>query len=81
MNNHVPAMVQMQERMARPQSVEAGIKNRASNMPNWTEDMVAPVVEKTNLFMHSCCMIRPAILIATPMQSRASNEGRRGTGS
>ena len=35
-------------------------------MPNWAEEMVAPVVGETNLFMQSCCMIRPATLIPDP---------------
>ena len=38
-------------------------------MPNWAEEMVAPVVGETNLFMQSCCMIRPATLLSATVSS------------
>lgn len=49
----------------------------ASRMPNCAVEMVAPVVGETNLFMHSCCMIRPAALMPMPVQRIASSLGRR----
>ena len=48
-------------------------------MPNWAEEMVAPVVGETNLFMQSCCMIRPATLI--PTRYTGSPAGRADAGS
>ena len=53
------------------------MNSRASRMPNWAEEMVAPVVGETNLFMQSCCMIRPATLIPTPVHRMASSRGSR----
>lgn len=48
-------------------------------MPNCAEEMVAPVVGDTNLFMQSCCMISPATLMPTPVHRIASRRGRRET--
>ena len=56
---------------------EMCIRDRARRMPNWAEEMVAPVVGETNLFMQSCCMIRPATLMPTPVHRIASRRGRR----
>ena len=39
--------------------------------------MVAPVVGETNLFMHSCCIIRPATLMPMPVHKIARRRGRR----
>ena len=39
--------------------------------------MVAPVVGETNLFIHSCCIIRPATLIPTPVHRIARRWGSR----
>ena len=64
---------------ARPQSVEFGMNNSASKMPNCAEEMVAPVVGETNLFMQSCCMMSPATLMPTPVQRMASRRGSRET--
>ena len=58
-------------------SVDDGMNNSASRMPNCADEIVAPVVGETNLFMHSCCMIRPATLMPTPVHSIASRRGRR----
>lgn len=44
-------------------------------MPNCAEEIVAPVVGDTNLFIQSCCIIRPATLMPTPVQRIASNRG------
>ena len=55
------------------------MNNSASRMPNCADEMVAPVVGETNLFMHSCCMIRPATLMPTPVHRMASRRGRRET--
>ena len=60
---------------ARPHNVEPGMNSKANRMPNWAEEMVAPVVGETNLFMHSCCMIKPATLMPTPVQRMASRRG------
>ena len=46
-------------------------------MPSWAEEMVAPVVGETNLLLHSCCMMRPATLMPTPVQRMASRRGSR----
>ena len=68
-------MAQTNAKSARPHRVEEGMNSSASSMPNWAEEMVAPVVGETNLFMHSCCMIRPATLIPMPVQRMASSRG------
>ena len=73
----VPKIAVTKAKMARPQIVDAGINRRASKMPNCAEEIVAPVVGDTNLFIQSCCIIRPATLIPTPVQSIASRRGRR----
>ena len=46
-------------------------------MPNCAEEMVAPVVGEANLLLHSCCMIRPATLIPTPVHRMAKSRGSR----
>ena len=68
-------MAQTNAKNARPHKVEDGINSNASKIPNWAEEMVAPVVGETNLFIHSCCMIRPATLMPTPVQRIASSLG------
>ena len=68
---HVPAIAARNAKMARPHSVDDGMNNSASRMPNCADEIVAPVVGETNLFMHSCCMIRPATLMPTPVHSIA----------
>ena len=60
---------------ARPHKVDPGINNNASKMPNWADEMVAPVVGETNLFMQSCCIIKPATLIPTPVHKIANSRG------
>lgn len=67
----------MNAKIARPHKVEPGKNKSASKIPNWAEEIVAPVVGETNLFMHSCCIISPATLIPTPVQSMASSRGSR----
>ena len=74
---HVPRMAQTAEKIALLQMVEEGINRNASKMPNWAEDIVAPVVGDTNLFAQSCCMISPATLIPTPVHNMASKRGSR----
>ena len=37
--------------------------------------MVAPVVGETNLFMHNCCIISPAVLMPIPVHRIASSLG------
>ena len=73
----VPAMAAAKAKNARPHSVEPGRNKSASRMPNCAEEMVAPVVGETNLFMQSCCMISPATLMPTPVHKMASRRGRR----
>ena len=73
----VPRMAQAKAKNARLHRVEDGINSRASKMPNWAEEMVAPVVGETNLLLHSCCMIRPATLIPTPVHRMAKSRGSR----
>ena len=46
-------------------------------MPNWAEEMVAPVVGDTNLLLHNCCMISPATLMPIPVHRMASRRGSR----
>ena len=46
-------------------------------MPNCADEIVAPVVGETNLFMQSCCIISPAMLIPTPVHRIAKSLGRR----
>ena len=70
-------MAQAKANSARLHRVEDGINSRASKMPNWAEEMVAPVVGETNLLLHSCWMIRPATLIPTPVHRMAKSRGSR----
>ena len=74
---HVPRTAQTKEKAARPHRVEPGANSKASRMPNCAEEIVAPVVGETNLFMQSCCMISPATLMPMPVQRMASRRGRR----
>ena len=76
-NIQVPRMAHTKEKAARPHSVEPGANSSASRMPNCAEEIVAPVVGETNLFMQSCCMINPATLMPTPVQRMASRRGMR----
>lgn len=71
----VPVIAKTNENNARPHRVELGINSSASKMPNCAEEIVAPVVGETNLFIHNCCMISPATLMPTPVQRIASNRG------
>ena len=73
----VPSTAVIKAKIALPHSVEFGQNSSASRMPNCAEEMVAPVVGDTNLFMQSCCMMRPATLIPTPVHSTASRRGSR----
>ena len=74
-NNHVPTIAVANANMARPHRVDPGINNNASKIPNWADEMVAPVVGETNLFMQSCCIIKPATLIPTPVHKIANSLG------
>ena len=73
----VPRTAKTNARTARPHRVEDGIKSSASKIPNCADEMVAPVVGDTNLFMQSCCIISPATLIPTPVHNMASRRGSR----
>ena len=73
----VPSTAVIKAKIALPHSVEFGQNSSTSRMPNCAEEMVAPVVGDTNLFMQSCCMMRPATLIPTPVHSTASRRGSR----
>ena len=72
---HVPATAAANAKRARPQRVEFGMKSRAKRMPSWADEIVAPVVGEMNLFMQSCCIISPAMLIPTPVHKIASKRG------
>lgn len=72
-------MAAAKEKRARLHSVEEGMNSKASKIPSWAEEMVAPVVGETNLLLQSCCMIRPATLMPTPVHKIASRRGRRDT--
>ena len=48
-----------------------------SSTPSYADEMVAPVMGNTNLFMQSFCIIRPATLIPTLVHRIASRRGRR----
>ena len=52
-NIQVPRTAKAKEKMALPHRVELGMNSSASRMPNCAEEMVAPVVGETNLFMQS----------------------------
>ena len=54
-----------------------GINIIATTIPSCAESIVAPVVGDTNLFLHSCCIIKPATLIPVPVQRIANNRGKR----
>ena len=73
----VPSAAVTKANAARPSSVDPGMNSRASRMPNWADEMVAPVVGDTNLFIQSACMMRPATLMPTPVHRMASRRGRR----
>ena len=49
---HVPRTAQTKEKAAHPHRVEPGANSKASRMPNCAEEIVAPVVGETNLFMY-----------------------------
>lgn len=53
------------------------MNNNAINIPNWADEIVAPVVGDTNLFIHNCCIIRPATLIPNPVHNIAKSLGSR----
>lgn len=53
------------------------MNTRAIRMPNFAEEMVAPVVGDTNLFIQSCCIISPATLMPAPVHRTARRRGRR----
>ena len=74
-NSSVPMTARMNAKIVLTQSPIAGKNSIASAMPNCADWIVAPVVGETNLFMHSCCMIRPATLMPTPVQMMASRRG------
>ena len=76
-NIQVPRTANTKEKTALPHRVELGMNSSASRIPNCAEEMVAPVVGETNLFMQSCCIIRPATLIPIPVQRIAKRRGRR----
>ena len=61
--------------IARPHKVDPGINNNANEMPNWADEMVAPVVGETNLFMQSCCIMKPATLIPILVHNIANSLG------
>ena len=73
----VPKIAVVKAKSARLHRVEAGMNSSASRMPNWAEEMVAPVVGDTNLLLHNCCMISPATLMPTPVHRIASRRGSR----
>ena len=75
--SQVPRMAAAKAKRARLHRVELGRKRRASRIPSWAEEMVAPVVGETNLLLQSCCMMSPATLIPTPVHKIASRRGRR----
>ena len=72
---HVPRIAVVNANIARPHSVDCGINKSARRIPNCADEIVAPVVGETNLFMQSCCIINPAVLIPTPVQMIASRRG------
>lgn len=74
---HVPNIANINAKNALDHNVEAGIKSSANKIPNWAEEIVAPVVGETNLFIHNCCMINPATLIPIPVHKIASKRGNR----
>ena len=73
----VPKMAVVKEKKALPQMIDPGQNKRASKIPNWAEEIVAPVVGEMNLFIQSCCMINPGTLIPIPVQRIASKRGKR----
>ena len=70
-------MAQPKANKARLHKVDWGMNSRAIRIPSWAEVMVAPVVGDTNLFMHSCCIIKPETLMPIPVQRMAKSRGRR----
>ena len=71
----VPRMAQAKAKNARLHRVEDGINSRRQQNAKLGEEMVAPVVGETNLLLHSCCMIRPATLMPTPVHRMAKSRG------
>ena len=76
-NTQVPRVAATKAKRLRPQMPALGTNTMAMSTPNWADWMVAPVVGDTNLFMQSCCMMRPATLMPAPVHSTASRRGRR----
>ncbi len=76
-NTQVPRMAVTNAKRLRPQMPAPGTNTMAMSTPSWADWMVAPVVGDTNLFMQSCCMMRPATLMPAPVHSTASRRGRR----
>lgn len=73
----VPRTAVAKANSARLHRVDCGMNSSASRMPNWADEMVAPVVGETNLLLQSCCIISPATLMPTPVHKMASRRGRR----
>ena len=76
-NTHVPKIAITNAKNALPHRVELGMNSIAIKIPSSAEEIVAPVVGETNLFMQSCCIIKPATLIPMPVHKIASRRGRR----
>ena len=74
-NARVPATANAKANNVRTQSPMVEKKTIAKAMPNCADWIVAPVVGDTNLFIHSCCMIRPATLMPMPVQRIAKSLG------
>ena len=71
----VPRIAATNANTALPRSVDSGRNTRASKIPSWAEEIVAPVVGDTHLCIQSCCMISPAVLIPIPVHRIARSRG------
>ena len=72
---HVPNIALTNANIALPHIVASGASISARRIPNCADEIVAPVVGETNLFMHNCCIISPATLIPIPVHRIARSLG------
>lgn len=72
---YVPIIADINAKIVFPIRLDFGNTKIAISIPNCADDIVAPVDGETNLFMQSCCIIRPATLIPTPVHRIARSRG------
>ncbi|MPN46062.1 hypothetical protein SDC9_193642 [bioreactor metagenome] len=76
-NKKVPPNAKMKETTIFCNVVAEVNNSMETSIPSFAESTVAAVVGDTNLFLLSCCIIRPTMLIATPAIMILNNLGIR----